>query len=332
MYYSLDKNNNQFRGLELLASPAFLGSQNDAIRGRAGSLGGDIKYGISGNGHGMPAVYNSDAVSADGDIWSFGGTPFTFDITKPFGITIWTTLNDCPNYYFSGLTLEQDTNAYIGAYLRDNNQWRPSLWVDTNAVDMSRVDGTDLTTGILYHIVYTYDPTQTGANRIKIYINGKSQTLASPNTGNPSAALTANYVSSLDSVQWNESGSANIYDLRLYADRLLTPVDVWGMYAPETRWTLYKPTMPRMYWQLGIPVAEEGGAETLVIQDSAHSHVADNISLTQDHQLVVAESVHAHAANNVVLVSEQYIWPFSDDFTGADDSVWSISKWVTEYA
>ena len=41
---------------------------------------------------------------------------------------------------------------------------------------------------------------------------------------------------------------------------------------------------------------------TLTVQDSLHSHLADNVALTQANTLVVQESLHNHLADNIVLV------------------------------
>lgn len=41
--------------------------------------------------------------------------------------------------------------------------------------------------------------------------------------------------------------------------------------------------------------------EALGVQDALHSHTADNIVLTQDHNLVVQDASHAHTADNIVL-------------------------------
>ena len=44
-----------------------------------------------------------------------------------------------------------------------------------------------------------------------------------------------------------------------------------------------------------------GGGVNLIIADSAHGHTADNLVLTQAHQLGVDDADHAHTANEIVL-------------------------------
>jgi hypothetical protein len=51
-----------------------------------------------------------------------------------------------------------------------------------------------------------------------------------------------------------------------------------------------------------IELDASAGAATLVIQDATHSHAADNVVLTQVHNLTVADALHAHTADNVALI------------------------------
>jgi hypothetical protein len=53
-------------------------------------------------------------------------------------------------------------------------------------------------------------------------------------------------------------------------------------------------------WE-GGDIAAGGGATDLVTAEAAHAHTADNLALTQAHQLTVAEATHAHAADNATL-------------------------------
>ncbi len=59
-----------------------------------------------------------------------------------------------------------------------------------------------------------------------------------------------------------------------------------------------------VWWRI---LALAAGATNLVIADALHAHAADNIDLTQVHELVIQEAAHAHAGDNVVLTQDHQL-------------------------
>lgn len=59
----------------------------------------------------------------------------------------------------------------------------------------------------------------------------------------------------------------------------------------------------------------------LTVQDASHAHAADNLALTQIHQLAVADSNHAHAADNVALTQGHVLVVADSSHAHAVDNV-----------
>lgn len=66
-------------------------------------------------------------------------------------------------------------------------------------------------------------------------------------------------------------------------------------------WIVYEPESVPIWFDLGA-----GGA-TLVIADATHGHLADNVTLTQAHQLALADATHGHLADGISLTQQHQL-------------------------
>lgn len=106
-----------------------------------------------------------------------------------------------------------------------------------------------LPTNRWFHVVGRWD----GAT-LKVYLNGV-ETGSTAMTGSMSA--TSDTTSIGYSSQFNEYSISTIGDCCIYR-RALSASEVWSLYAPESRWSLYQPLVRRTYFNL----AAGGGGST----------------------------------------------------------------------
>jgi len=101
-----------------------------------------------------------------------------------------------------------------------------------------------------WHTVMVFDGTQSGnADKLKGYINGVQQTLDFLSYTIPSTTPTITTPYELSS---ETEGNAGVDDVRFYT-RALSPVEVWQLYAPDTRHDLYRPSVRRL-WNFDVPL------------------------------------------------------------------------------
>jgi hypothetical protein len=79
---------------------------------------------------------------------------------------------------------------------------------------------------------------------------------------------------------------------------------------------LFTPT-PKRIW---VPSAV-GGATNLVIQDAAHAHAADNITLTSATALAISDASHSHAADNIGLTTSTALAVADSSHAHAADNI-----------
>lgn len=96
---------------------------------------------------------------------------------------------------------------------------------------------TTITLGAVYHVVATYDQ-----QNLRIYINGIQEN-SSAQTLAVGAAATFTYIGAFNNqtVFTTNFWKGNIGDVRIY-NRALSAAEVYQLYAPQTRWALYRPT------------------------------------------------------------------------------------------
>jgi uncharacterized protein (DUF934 family) len=136
-----------------------------------------------------------------------------------------------------------------------------------------------------------------------IWVNGVSQSIVYGLTGTsaPADQLTE---FGLDILNRNLRGAhteANVNNqVLLYARIPSCDIDISGLSANP--WQLFA---PRTIW---VPVsAGGGGATSLILQDAAHAHAADNLGLTLDTYLALQDAAHAHAADNLAFTLDTYL-------------------------
>lgn len=174
------------------------------------------------------------------------------DITGPFTLSIWAILDTLPS---SGATRELiNKSDSIGGY---------SLWhvnsSGTHQVGSTTGDsGGGYTTTSVNYTLPTATPfllavTFDSAN-CRYYFNGQQIGTAQANTRNPAAvtkALTIGafgyYTPSSGDLVPNRWTDGAIFDVRIWK-RALSAADILALYDPQTRWELYRPPQPQVWW------------------------------------------------------------------------------------
>jgi hypothetical protein len=102
-----------------------------------------------------------------------------------------------------------------------------------------QLPGPSLSTGILYHIVGTWND-----NTATLYVNGFSATTATPGSG---TTTSTNGVGIGAAPDGSEAFDGLLGDVRIY-DRALTASEVLALYLPQTRFDLYAPLWKPAYY------------------------------------------------------------------------------------
>lgn len=166
-------------------------------------------------------------------------------------------------------------------------------WIMSGATTDVRNDG-------LWHVIG--GAARHGSQRY--FIDGRLN--ASTAQNGTSASVNTNPISFGCYKNNNDSLNGDLAMGVVWANRFLSDDEFAELYEnPNQIWE------PISIW---VPVSAGGGAATdLTIQEAAHAHGADNLSLTVATGLTVADAAHAHTADNLTLSTSSAV-----DLTIAD--------------
>lgn len=173
------------------------------------------------------------------------------DVTGPFTISIWAILDTLPGV---GATRELvNKGDSLGGYTlwhvnSGGTHQVGSTTLNAGGNTLTSVNYT-LPTATPFHLSATFD----GAN-CRYYFNGQQIGTAQANTRNPAAIakpLTIGafgyYTPSGGDLTPNRWTDGAIFDVRIYR-RSLSAAEIWRLYDPQTRWELYQPPRPVVWW------------------------------------------------------------------------------------
>lgn len=167
-----------------------------------------------------------------------------------------------------------------------------SFFVHNGTTGVNSGNGVDWVTGSGPQVwVATYGG---GDNNVRLYLNG-TQVASAAQTGAIRRLATA----PLRSAFWN----AGVPNFRLYlaavANRCMPAGEVAEKFG-SVGTTYGSIFAPRSIW---VPVSAGGGATDLTIQDAAHGHTADSLTIAVASTLAIADATHAHAADSLTLTT-----------------------------
>lgn len=164
----------------------------------------------------------------------FGAVP-TFQETTPFSVAFWFASTDANGPLVS--TFYTSVNA--GWKIDINAGSIRGLLQDAASTvgRIVRTTSTSLAGGALTHVVATYSG-NSAASGWKIYINGVSVALTTVLDTAPGTLGDVGLILGFDNAQLY---AGILADVRVY-NRVVTAPEAWQIYAPQTRWELYRPS------------------------------------------------------------------------------------------
>lgn len=232
--FALNRDSMQARGLEFWLPAVATGSAREVIRGYAPTLSasgisteGDSLYGrgLRSDGGGTTKVTYGNPTFTDGlGAATFAGW-FTILSATMFG-ALWGKYSGATGLGF----LVAQSSAANGILLS------PADYVN------GRGEVASVTTpGVPFHLVALFDGSQTGnANRLQLWIDGQPKTLSF--TGTIPATLPTNTlnITLFNDVPNTIPSNTRAGDVRFY-NRVLSPQEIFQLWAAQTRWELYRP-------------------------------------------------------------------------------------------
>jgi hypothetical protein len=103
-----------------------------------------------------------------------------------------------------------------------------------------------------YHVVCVYDAGATASEQLKLYLDSNRVAVGGSGGGviaNSNVAVGIGASPANTDRAW----SGAIRDVRIYSGVVLSPAEVWQLWAPQTRYDLYKPA--RRLWTVGAVAA-----------------------------------------------------------------------------
>lgn len=177
------------------------------------------------------------------------GTMSEFNTVVNLSMAVWFKQNVANTQLLIG---SQDGNAgYEGVCIEH--------WGDGNFYFQVSPDGSapaatyTLNDTSLHLLAMAYDGSQSSNTaRLKCYIDGVLINPSYPGVPTQTGTYVANW--HIYGSNMNSNDQDNLVGSVMLWNRTLTPQEMWRLYDPATRFDLYKPVIPKLYWQLGIPV------------------------------------------------------------------------------
>lgn len=176
-------------------------------------------------------------------------------------------------------------------------------WVfSVNSTRAGMVSGTAVA-GNTYHVVGTYDQ-----QNVRLYVNGVQL---------GATALTAAIGTNASVLRF---GTLKVSEIIVYAaqtwPRALSDAEIWALYAPDTRWSIYAPLVVRRYFDLG----GAGGPSDLACDAGAYTVTGFDASLTRARLLTCDAGSYTLTGNAATLTKASALAPDAGSYTVAGNT------------